>query len=93
MSIDSIHEYHRKTDDCIIGERERANLVVRTGDFSVIYIFISGAAYVVSNSTRACANQCKFAIRLACSIIPSVHVFRVSDSAWLSKQSAEVLRE
>ena len=31
----------------MIGERERANLVVRTGDFSVIYIFISGAAYVV----------------------------------------------
>ena len=33
----------------VIGERERANLVG----------VISGAAYVVSNSTRTCANQCK----------------------------------
>ena len=44
----------------IIGERERANLVVRTARFFryiFIYIFITGAAYVVSNSTRACANQ------------------------------------
>ena len=36
----------------IIGERERANLVVRTARFfRYIYIYITGAAYVVSNST------------------------------------------
>ena len=77
----------------IIGERERANLVVRTERFSVfciyiyICIYISDAAYVISNSTRACANQCKFAIlAVALSVYPKlrvrlVHVFRVSDGA------------
>ena len=45
----------------LVGEREQANLFVRTDDFSIL-VFKSGAAYIVSNSTRTCANQCTFVI-------------------------------
>ena len=58
-----MHRFMRYVTAGIVGERERANLVVRTERFfRILYIYISGTAYVISNSTRACANQCKFAI-------------------------------
>ena len=61
----------------LVGEREQANLFVRTDDFSIL-VFKSGAAYIVSNSTRTCANQCTFVIRY--------YTLLSRDSAWLSKQ-------
>ena len=43
-------EWCERGDFSVIGEREGANLVVRTARF-FRYLYITGAAYVVSNST------------------------------------------